>query len=192
MSKLSSSTATSPHSGQRHDYNHDHDHDDASLDVDVEKGLSDVLESLPKRPTPAYFETNPTTSVNTEGHLPQTLPTRSEESMTALHNEVTKSIPRPPSSANKATSHWMLFHLWFNTYRKFFILCTSLNLAAMISAGLGRFPYAVEHSGAMVLGNLLFAVLVRNELFLRCLYLVTIYGLRSVGGSIMDLRRAVC
>lgn len=187
MSKLWSSTGTSPHSGQSHEYNHDHDHDDARHEVDIEKGLSGLLESLPKRPTPAYFETNPTTSVNTEGHLPQTSPTRPEKSMPALHHDVTKSILRPPNSTNEATSHWILFHLWFNTYRKFFILCTSLNLAAMIAAGFGRFPYAVEHSGAMVLGNLLFAVLVRNELFLRLLYLVTIYGLRSVCRNILDL-----
>jgi hypothetical protein len=187
MSKLWSSTVTSPHSGQIQDYNHDRDHNDASHEVDVEKGLSDVLESLPKRPTPAYFETNPTTSVNTEGSLPQISQTRPEKGMPALNHDVTKSIPRPPNSTSEATSHWILFHLWFNTYRKFFILCTSLNLAAMISAGLGQFPYAVEHSGAMVLGNLLFAVLVRNELFLRFLYLVTIYGLRSVCKNILGL-----
>jgi hypothetical protein len=45
---------------------------------------------------------------------------------------------------------------------------------------LGHFPYAENHIGYLVLGNLLFAVLMRNELFLRFLYLVAIYGLRPV------------
>jgi hypothetical protein len=48
-------------------------------------------------------------------------------------------------------------------------------------AALGRFPYAVKHLGALVLGNLLMAILMRNELFGRFLYIVAIYGLRSVG-----------
>ncbi|KAI1053360.1 hypothetical protein LB506_012391 [Fusarium annulatum] len=93
--------------------------------------------------------------------------------------EVTKSI----RVIDKSVSRWVIFHLWFNTYRKLFLLCTSLNLTAMISAELGHFSYAIHNSGAMVLGNLLFAVLVRNELFLRLLYTMAIYGLRSLVGS---------
>jgi hypothetical protein len=187
MSQPWISTAKPPHNEQNHDYNHDHDRDDASQEVDVEKGLGDVLENLPTRPTPAHLATNSTTSIITESHAPQTLPTGPKKSLPTPNNDVTKSIPRPLDSTDECTSRWILFHLWFNTYRKFFVLCASLNLAAMIAAGLGHFPYAVEHSGAMVLGNLLFAVLVRNELFLRFLYLVTIYGLRSVCGNILDL-----
>lgn len=45
---------------------------------------------------------------------------------------------------------------------------------------LGRFPYAENHLGALVLGNLLAAILFRNELWMRFLYTVAIYGLRSV------------
>lgn len=180
----------SPYSGQSHDYNHNHQHDSTTQEVDVEKGLSTELECLPKRPTAAYLATNPTTSVVTQGHQPQTLPTLPEESIPAPYREVTKSIPIPSNPTDERTSRWTLLHLWFNTYRKFFVLCTSLNLAAMIAAGLGHFAYAVQNSGAMVLGNLLFAVLVRNELFLRFLYLVTIYGLRSVRRNILDMRWA--
>jgi len=47
-------------------------------------------------------------------------------------------------------------------------------------ASLGRFSYAENHLGALVLGNLLCAILMRNELFLRVLYMIFIYGLRSV------------
>lgn len=44
----------------------------------------------------------------------------------------------------------------------------------MIGIGLaasGHWPYAIEFNGAMALGNLNFAVLMRNEVFGRCLYL---------------------
>lgn len=75
---------------------------------------------------------------------------------------------------------WILFQLWFNTYRKFFTFVTLLNLAGIIMTALGRFPYAENHLGALVLGNLLCAILMRNELFLRFLYIIAIYGLRSV------------
>ncbi|KAF8855045.1 hypothetical protein BDZ45DRAFT_757790 [Acephala macrosclerotiorum] len=74
---------------------------------------------------------------------------------------------------------WIIFQLWFNTYRKFFTLVTLLHLAGIIMASLGRFPYAENHPGALVLGNLVCAILMRNELFLRFLYIIAIYGLRS-------------
>jgi len=84
--------------------------------------------------------------------------------------------PRP----KKKISKWVMTKLWFNTYRKFFTFVVLLNLAGIIMASLGRFPYAEDHLGALVLGNLLCAVLMRNEMFLRFLYIIAIYGLRSV------------
>jgi hypothetical protein len=52
-----------------------------------------------------------------------------------------------------------------------------LNLTGIILSACGRFKYAEEHLGALVLGNLLCAILMRNELWMRFLYLVAIYGL---------------
>lgn len=103
-------------------------------------------------------------------------PAQQEKQPTEQRKEVSKAVSKPKPKV----SRWILLRLWFNTYRQFFILVTLLNLTGIIMAGLGRFPYAVEHSGAMVLGNLLFAVLMRNELFLRFLYMIAIYGLRWV------------
>lgn len=88
-------------------------------------------------------------------------------------------VPARQKSAKKPNK-WVLFFLWFNTYRKFFIFITSLNLVGIILAGVGRFRYAENHLGALVLGNLLLAVMMRNELLLRILYTIAIYGLRSV------------
>ncbi|KFZ15785.1 hypothetical protein V502_05418 [Pseudogymnoascus sp. VKM F-4520 (FW-2644)] len=86
---------------------------------------------------------------------------------------------KKPARLKQKISRWIVFQLWFNTYRKFFTIVTLLNLAGIIMAALGRFPYAENHLGALVLGNLLCAILMRNELFLRFLYMIAIYGLRS-------------
>jgi hypothetical protein len=59
-------------------------------------------------------------------------------------------------------------------------------------AALNRFPYAEKHLGALVLGNLLCAILMRNELFLRFLYLIAIHGLRGVGQLSSDSLLVSC
>ena len=87
--------------------------------------------------------------------------------------------PKKPPRPKQKISRWILFQVWFTTYRKFFTFVTLLNLAGITMAALGRFPYAQNHLGALVLGNLLCAILMRNELFLRFLYTISIYGLRS-------------
>lgn len=97
-----------------------------------------------------------------------------------------KRVERPAPVKPKP-SRWILFRLWLNMYKQFFIFCILLNLTGMIMAGLGRFKYAENHLGSLVLGNLLSAILMRNELFLRCLYIIAIYGLRSVCRSVIHL-----
>ncbi|KZP09054.1 hypothetical protein FIBSPDRAFT_922576 [Athelia psychrophila] len=54
---------------------------------------------------------------------------------------------------------------------RLFVFIVVLNLIGVLLASIGRFPYAHKYTGALVLGNLLAAILVRNELFLRGLYL---------------------
>ncbi|KAH8886134.1 hypothetical protein GQ53DRAFT_796966 [Thozetella sp. PMI_491] len=98
------------------------------------------------------------------------------QAQAAAAGPAASKAPGPPK---KKHSRWVLFWLWFNTYRIFFTFVTALNLVGLVLASLGRFPYAENHLGALVLGNLLCAVLMRNELFLRCLYTIAIYGLRS-------------
>lgn len=106
------------------------------------------------------------------------LPPSIADSPTPIVSE--KKTAPPPKKSKKKVSKIILLALWFNTYRQFFTFITLLNLIGMILAGVGRFHYAQNHLGALVLGNLLFAVLMRNELLLRILYMVAIYGLRSV------------
>jgi hypothetical protein len=79
---------------------------------------------------------------------------------------------KPAPAKKKQASRWIRLQLWFNTYRKFFTIVMVLNLVGIVLAASGHFPYARKFTGAMVLGNLLFAILMRNELFGRLLYLV--------------------
>ncbi|KAF8738479.1 hypothetical protein AX14_011317, partial [Amanita brunnescens Koide BX004] len=69
-------------------------------------------------------------------------------------------------------SRWTRFRLWFNTYRKFFVFTVTWNIIALISTLAGKWTYAQNHAGVFVLGNILIAILVRNELFGRLLYLI--------------------
>lgn len=85
---------------------------------------------------------------------------------------VTLSKVDKPKPAKKKVSKWVLWRLWFNTYRKFFTFVMTLNLIGVVLAATGHFPYARKYTGALVLGNLYAAILVRNELFGRFLYLI--------------------
>ncbi|KAH9028099.1 hypothetical protein EDB85DRAFT_1892674 [Lactarius pseudohatsudake] len=82
-------------------------------------------------------------------------------------------IPKPPTTKPpaKKVSRWILWQLWFNTYRKLFTFVFTLNMVGIGLAVSGHFPYAERYTGAMALGNLNFAILMRNELFGRFLYL---------------------
>lgn len=143
---------------------------------DAEKGIYDNTSTLPVLATPP-----PAHIVDEKKALEAGVSTTESGTVTPP-----SPAPAPPSGppAKKAPkpkpSKWILFQLWFNTYRKFFTFVTLLNLSGIILSALGRFPYAENHLGALVLGNLLMAVMMRNELFLRFLYLISIYGLRSV------------
>lgn len=56
--------------------------------------------------------------------------------------------------------------------RKLFTFVFTLNMAGIGLAASGHFPYAMKWTSAMALGNLNFAILMRNELFGRLLYLL--------------------
>ncbi|PFH52108.1 hypothetical protein AMATHDRAFT_140692 [Amanita thiersii Skay4041] len=80
--------------------------------------------------------------------------------------------PPPKRFIERPSSRWIRFQLWFNAYRKFFAMVVTCNAVGLILAITGVWKYAREYTGACVLGNLLMAILMRNELFGRCLYLI--------------------
>lgn len=159
---------------------------------DAEKGLYENTRALPVTQHVEQVEEIgkpgdtilPATSLIHEGITPSSsapvLPLSLPQSCNALDPPTNSPALPKANRPKRRVSRWIIFNLWFNTYRKFFTFVTLLNLTGIILAALDRFPYAKDHLGALVLGNLLCAVLFRNELFLRCLYTVAIYGLRSV------------
>ncbi|KAK4141519.1 uncharacterized protein C8A04DRAFT_39027 [Dichotomopilus funicola] len=145
---------------------------------DAEKGIFDSTPTLPVIATP------PPVALLDEKKVIETVSSATDGTVTppTAAGTVTSTgvvEKKKPAAAKPKPSKWILFQLWFNTYRKFFTFVTLLNLTGIILAAVGKFEYAENHLGALVLGNLLMAVLMRNELFLRALYLVSIYGLRS-------------
>ncbi|EAU88161.2 hypothetical protein CC1G_03833 [Coprinopsis cinerea okayama7 len=86
------------------------------------------------------------------------------------------SAPPPPSSKpapkpKRKVSKWVRWQLWFNMYRRFFVLSFGLNMIGLVLAATGRWPYAVKYNGAIVVANFNMAILMRNEVFGRLLYL---------------------
>ncbi|KAE9408745.1 hypothetical protein BT96DRAFT_873394 [Gymnopus androsaceus JB14] len=81
-----------------------------------------------------------------------------------------KPAPRP--APRPKTSRWIRFQLWFNTYRKFFVLVVTLNVIGLVLAAADVWHYPRIYTSAFILGNLQVALLVRNELFGRFLYLL--------------------
>ncbi|KIM29823.1 hypothetical protein M408DRAFT_67200 [Serendipita vermifera MAFF 305830] len=62
------------------------------------------------------------------------------------------------------------FRVWYNPYRQLFTLILIANSVCVLLASLGHFPHADMNASAFALGNILTAVSVRNELFLRGLF----------------------
>lgn len=169
-----------------------------SLD-DAEKGMYDSTVALTAPPPFVYTSQgrlrhlnpllSPVSPVH-EGVPPCTsvpelsLPRATKSEISPL--EVIESVKKPAHIKPKI-SRWILFELWFNVYRRFFTFVFLFNIIGIILAASGHFQYAENHLGALVLGNLLCAILMRNELFVRFLYMVAIYGLRSVRVSFLLL-----
>lgn len=142
------------------------------------QGRSTHLHPLSSPVSPVHEGITPCTSVP-ELVLPKA---RKNE---ISHVEVVGNPVKKPTPTKPKISRWVLFELWFNVYRRFFTFVVAFNLTGIILAATGHFKYAENHLGALVLGNLLMAILMRNELFVRFLYLLAIYGLRSVSSSIL-------
>ncbi|KAI0003273.1 hypothetical protein BJV74DRAFT_764575 [Russula compacta] len=90
----------------------------------------------------------------------------------AVASVVPVNNPTTTKPPTKKVSKWILWQLWFNTYRKLFTFVFTLNMVGIGLAASGHFPYSMKWTSAMALGNLNFAILMRNELFGRLLYLL--------------------
>lgn len=86
-------------------------------------------------------------------------------------SNVAKPPPAPAKPAKKRAPLWVLWVIWYNSYRRFFTVIFIVNFTGLGFAIAGKWPYAARYPGALAVGNLNVAVLVRNEIFGRCLYL---------------------
>ncbi|KAF8737706.1 hypothetical protein AX14_012476 [Amanita brunnescens Koide BX004] len=86
--------------------------------------------------------------------------------------EVPKPASKPPAKPKPKISNWILFNVWFNTYRKFFVFVLSINIIGLGLAASGIWKYGNRYSGPIVTANLNVAVLMRNEIFGRFLYII--------------------
>ena len=71
--------------------------------------------------------------------------------------------------------------------RKFFTFIVLLNIVGLTLAILDVWPYPRSYTDALALGNLLTAILVRNELFGRVLYLLVNRLFAKVCGILTSL-----
>jgi hypothetical protein len=129
----------------------------ATLNDDVENGTTEFI------PLSTQSTLAPPEEETMKGH---------EKSLSLVPVALPGSEPNKPPPAKKNVSRSIRWRLWFNTYRKFFTIIMVVNLTAIVLTATGHLPYARKYTGAMVLGNLLFSILMRNELFGRFLYLV--------------------
>ncbi|KAF9039445.1 hypothetical protein BDZ89DRAFT_1129339 [Hymenopellis radicata] len=127
---------------------------------------------------------------NADGPSTPTLNGKCEAAVATAGEVIPAIVVRPKKSR---ASRWIRFRLWFNTYRKFFTLVMTINGVGVLLAYFEKWHYPLQYTGAFVLGNILVAVLMRNELFGRLLYLIvtTLFAkvrLPSLVTSLVPLR----
>lgn len=127
---------------------------------DTEKG---TLEITPTQVTVSHDLTNEKKPVEIDVFPVQSLKKDAPVS--------SKPPVRLPKHEKIKASNYVLFIIWYNAYRRFFTVVFTLNFIGLGLAIADTWPYAKKYPGAFVLGNLNFAVLMRNEVFGRILYL---------------------
>lgn len=152
---------------------------------DAERGVAEQVYAVDLPMPPSLTASEGPTRINSVADLkdlPPPLPTSDEKPLASekkvetvtVAKEVSTAVkkPSPPKPKWKRASRWVRFKLWYNTYRKFFTVVVTLNAIGLLLAALNVWTYPRHYTGAFILGNLLTAILVRNELFGRFLYLV--------------------
>ncbi|KAH9951391.1 hypothetical protein B0H21DRAFT_279774 [Amylocystis lapponica] len=86
--------------------------------------------------------------------------------------EVDAAPAKPPPSKpkKKKVSKWIIWTLWYDMYRKLFTIAFVVNIVGFGFAASGHWNYPIKYGGAMAVANFNVSVLVRNEIFGRCLY----------------------
>lgn len=126
------------------------------------------LPSLPKYASPSA------SNANSDGtQTPKQPPSEKDKVEPFPYNNflIPRGSKEPVGQIRKITL-WTKWQLFFNTYRKLFTFVVAINFVGLVLAALDIWKYPRNYTGAVVLGNILVAVLVRNELFIRILYII--------------------
>ncbi|THH07540.1 hypothetical protein EW145_g3316 [Phellinidium pouzarii] len=156
--------------------------DNIQAQNDAERGVADNVFAIDLSSPPPPSE-GPTRANSLKNMPPPPLQSTDEKALVdekkigvvAVVKEVPAPAakkPTPPKPKWKRASRWVRFKLWYNTYRKFFTFVVTLNAVGLLLSALNIWTYPRHYTGAFILGNLLTAILVRNELFGRFLYLI--------------------
>ncbi|TFY81683.1 hypothetical protein EWM64_g2330 [Hericium alpestre] len=157
---------------------------------DPEKGTLNVV--LPSRPP------NPGGDSQISDRSGETSPSPDAKLKDPANGVTIAAVPFPTLSSQKVSDTKkakkraplrIRVSLWFNTYRsalslslmavtdvhyrsisKFVTFIVTMNMIGILLAALNIWKYPRRYTGALVLGNLLTAILMRNELFGRLLY----------------------
>ena len=89
----------------------------------------------------------------------------------------------------KAWSHFTQSNIF--SRRKFFVFVMTMNIIGLSLTISGTWTYPRRYTSAFVLGNLLMAILVRNELFGRFLYLFVNTLFAKVGTRYLSLLSSI-
>lgn len=148
---------------------------------DAEKGTLEVRSQVAANPDLTKSEKKP---VDIDVFPVQSL----KKDAPVSPSNVAKPPPQPPKSKKMKITKYIHFIIWYDSYRlvlphtppthslmllsrRFFTVIFTLNFIGIGFAAAGLWEYAYKYPGALVLGNLNFAVLMRNEIFGRLLYL---------------------
>jgi hypothetical protein len=134
---------------------------DAQAAVDPEKGL------VESQAVPVSYDGD----VKAKASL-DTLSKEKDAAVTTTTKEVVVAAKpsKPPSKPKKKVPLWIVWTLWFNTYRKFFTFCFTVNMVGLTLAASGHWPYGRRYAGSIVVADFFVAILMRNEIFGRFLY----------------------
>ncbi|KAF8806530.1 hypothetical protein BYT27DRAFT_7101950 [Phlegmacium glaucopus] len=130
-----------------------------------------ILYSTPSTRATDFASSVPILNIQHVPQLEKPLPPLPPPSRPVSKLLINVELPPPRKRLEHRPSRWIRFWLWFNTYRKFFTFVMIFNLIGLFLTISGTWTYPRRYTSALVLGNFLMAILVRNELFGRFLYL---------------------
>lgn len=84
--------------------------------------------------------------------------------------------PSPaPSIETKSRIGTLIFEQsWFTVYKRLYLTAIVLNVIGVTLAATNHFPYAKSQAVVFAVGNIMMTVLVRNEVFLRGVYWLSV------------------